>query len=373
MKTLLYLNATGEISGAERSLLTMLDALDRERWQPVVAAPDGPLLEEAARRTVGRFTLPLAPLRRPRTLREFHETFMAIQAGWREVGDALARIRPHLLHCNSTTAMLYALRVTTVPTVWQQRDLVPLAPWGSLLYRRASRVAAISSAVRDDLLRYAGDGGGKISLLMPAVDTEHFAPAPDRAAMRARLGLPADGLLIGNIAQFVPWKRHHLFLDVLEGLAGIPWHAVLAGAAFAAPAGYLASLRERLAQPPLAGRVSWLPWQPDPAPLLSALDICMLTSEYEPFGRVLIEAMACGVPVLAIDQAGPQDIVVPDDTGLLAPADPPALSAALARLLTDTDLRTRFATAARARAETTFSLPAHREKLNVLYGQLLPE
>ncbi|MHB9025527.1 MAG: glycosyltransferase [Armatimonadota bacterium] len=372
MKTILYLSATGEISGAERSLLTILDALDRERWQPVVAAPEGPLLEEVARRTVGRFALPLAPLRRPRTLREFRQTFCAIQTGWREVGDALARIRPHLLHCNSTAAMLYALRVTTVPTVWQQRDLVPLAPWGGLLYRRASRIVAISSAVRDDLLHYAGDGGAKITVLTPAVDTDRFAPADDRGEMRATLGLPADGPLVGMLAQFVPWKRHHLFFDVLEALAKHPWHAVLAGAEFNAPPGYIASLRERAAQPPLAGRVSWLPWQQNPAPLLSALDVCMLTSEFEPFGRVLIEAMACGVPVLAIDQAGPRDIVTPEETGLLAPADLPALTAALARLLADADLRQRCAANARARAETAFSLPAHREKLHALYGAMLP-
>lgn len=323
---------TVPISGAERSLLAMLDALDRTRFTPVVAAPDGPLLREVAARGVRVEPVALPPLRRA----SFPRLLGNLRAGWARVRETVARVQPDIIHANGTPAMLYLLRARGVPVVWHVRDLAPLGVAGHLLYRRAARVAVISSAVREDLRRYAGNDD-KCVLLPPAVDTARFCPCPDTAALRAQRGLPAGVPLLGMIAQFVPWKRHHLFLDTLELLGDRPWHAVLAGADLHHDEAYCQSLRDRLAEPPLRGRVTWLPWQDDAAPLLAVLDISVLTSEREPFGRVLIEAMACGMSVVAMDDAGPRDIVVPGETGILCRADAREIAGACARLLDNAD------------------------------------
>lgn len=365
MKTILYLSAMGEISGAERSLLAMLDALDRDAWLPVVAAPAGPLLAEVELRGVRALPLPVAPLRRPHTLSAAWVGWGTLQRGWRAVAAAVATTEAALVHANTTPAMLYALHAPRVPVVWQVRDLAPLGHWAALCARRAAQVAVISTAVRRQLLRYAREE--QLTLLPPAVDTAHFQPAADRRALRRALGLPADGPLLGLVAQFVPWKRHHLFLDVLESLADRPWHAVLAGADLHHDQAYLASLQARISKPPLAGRVTRVEWQSDPAPLIAALDLCVLTSQQEPFGRVLIEAMACGVPVVAVDEGGARDIVLPGATGLLAPAERGALAEAVTTLLDDTPCRAAFGAAGRARAEELFSLSAHRAALSALY------
>lgn len=366
MHTILYLNAVGEISGAERSLLAMLDALDRTRWSPVVAAPAGSLLAEAAQRGARVLPVRLQPVSRPRSLPAAWSLLRALRGGGRAVAQAVAAGAVDLVHANSTAAMLYALRLSGAPIVWQVRDLAPLGPWARACYRRAARVAVISRAVQQHVRRVSGDER-KIALLAPAVDTAHFLPAADRRAVRRALGLPEAGPLIGLVAQFVPWKRHHLFLDVLEALADRPWHAVLAGADLHQDAAYLASLRARLARPPLAGRVSWLPWQADPAALFSALDLCVVTSRREPFGRAVIEALACAVPVVAVDEAGPQEIVRHGATGLLAPAAPAALAAAIASLLDDAARRAAFGAAGRACVQQYYSLPAQGEALSTLY------
>jgi glycosyltransferase involved in cell wall biosynthesis len=366
MKTILYLNGVGEISGAERSLLAMLEALDRGRFMPVVAAPAGALLRAAAARGARVEPVALGPLRRPDSAGALWGTLSALRDGWRQVNEVIARVRPDIAHANGTPAMLYLLRARGVPAVWHVRDLAPLGPAGPPLYRRAARVAVISTAVRQAVEGFAR-GGEKCVLLPPAVDTAHFQPAADKAALRARLGLPLEVPLLGMVAQFVPWKRHGLFLDALEKLADRPWHAVLAGADLHHDEAYCASLRRRLESPPLAGRVTWLPWQEDAAPLLGALDLCVLTSDREPFGRVLIEAMACGVPAVAMDDAGPRDIVVPEETGLLCPPDAQAIATAISRLLDDADLRDRLGRAARTRVEERFSVAGQREALTELY------
>ena len=192
----------------------------------------------------------------------------------------------------------------------------------------------------------------------------------DRAALRTDLGLP-DAPLIGLVAQFVPWKRHDLFLDALTRIVDRPWHAVLAGAELHHDADYLDALRARLAAPPLTGRVTWLPWQEEPARLLAALDVLALTSAREPFGRVLIEAMASGTPVVAVNEGGPAEIVTDGVTGRLVPADAGALADALAALLSDPALRARYGAAGRTHVLSTYGLPAHRAALEALYAGVL--
>ncbi len=369
MHTILYLNAGGEISGAERSLLAMLAALEPHDWTPVVAAPEGPLLAAVERQGVRTLPLPLMPLSRPRTPAAAWAMSRTLREGWRAVAQAVAACSAEVVHANTTTAMLYALR-STAPVVWQVRDLAPLGRWAAYCYRRAAQVAVISQAVRHHLCRYTPDEA-KISLLAPAVDTVQFAPVGDRQAIRSALGLPLEGALIGLVAQFVPWKRHHLFLDALEMLLDRPWHAVLAGADLHHDEAYLASLRDRLAQPPLAGRVSWLPWQDDPALLFSALDLCVLTSQNEPFGRAVIEAMACGVPVATVDEAGPREIIANGVNGLLLTPEPASLAEGIAALLGDAELRATLGTAGRAHVLRNYGLPAQRTALSALYWRCL--
>ena len=371
-QTVLYLSAVGEISGAERSLLAMLDALDRAQWQPMVAAPAGPLLDAVSARGVQAIPVPLQAIVRPHSPRDGWAMLRAVQRGRAALRQLVADLHPQLIHANTTSAMLYVPPSAHLPLVWHVRDLVPLGLLGRMLYRRASRVAVISRAVAADITRCADDGGEKVTVVPPAVDVDHFHPQKENAVVRERLGLPPDMPLIGLIAQFVPWKRHQLLLDALESLCNRPWHLVLVGAHLHADEAYLASLRARIDRAPLAGRVTLLPWQPDMAPLLGALDLCVLTSHNEPFGRVLIEAMACGVPVVAIDEGGPRDIVVPGETGLLLPADPHALATGIADLLADARLRAEYGAAGRARVQALFSLPQQRQCLTALYHSLLP-
>jgi glycosyltransferase involved in cell wall biosynthesis len=374
--TILYLNAEGEISGAERSLLAMLDALDRGRWRAVVAAPEGALLDAVRARGVAAAPVALTRPKRPRNPAQGVRFIQQMITGRGAVHALVEAWQPAVLHANTTAAMLHAPHTPGLPVIWHVRDLQPLGQLGRAFYQRAARVAVISETVRAAVARAgAGDGGAKIRLLPPAVDTAHFKPAEDRAAVRAALGLPVDRPLIGLVAQFVPWKRHHLFLDALLPLIDLPWHAVLAGAELDAPTGqgkaYQVSLRERLAAPPLAERITWLPWQEDAAPLLAALNLLVLTSQREPFGRVVIEALACGVPVVAVNEGGPREMLHDGITGRLVPAKPPALAGAILDLLIDPTRCDVMGIAGREAVATTYSLPVQREALTRVYEECL--
>lgn len=104
----------------------------------------------------------------------------------------------------------------------------------------------------------------------------------------------------------------------------------------------------------------------------AAADVCVVPSHYEPFGLVAIEAMASGTPVVASDVGGLQFTVVPEETGLLAPPkDQAAFSAAIDRILSDTDWRNQLGAAARKRVEENFSWDGVATQLSKLYTKLL--
>jgi glycosyltransferase involved in cell wall biosynthesis len=106
--------------------------------------------------------------------------------------------------------------------------------------------------------------------------------------------------------------------------------------------------------------------------LLRLTDIMVLPSRNEPFGRVLIEAMATGKPVIATASGGAPEIVVPEETGLLVPPEnAEALAGALLRLLGDEDLRQRMGAAGVARAREHFDVRRVVEQVEGIYGEMI--
>jgi glycosyltransferase involved in cell wall biosynthesis len=162
---------------------------------------------------------------------------------------------------------------------------------------------------------------------------------------------------------------------------GVDAHLLLVGAPrFLASAtrfdnaSYVDGLRAQVAAAGLEDRVSWLGHRDDVAELLRALDVLLLPSEEEPFGRALVEAMALEVPVLATRVGGPPEIVDDGVEGrLLDPADPPAWADAVIELAHDPGRARAMGLAGRARAEREFSIAGHVEQIVGLYRALLEQ
>jgi glycosyltransferase involved in cell wall biosynthesis len=118
-----------------------------------------------------------------------------------------------------------------------------------------------------------------------------------------------------------------------------------------------------------------LPGRVDPEAMrgmLGGASIACLSSVWEGMPGAVMEAMACGLPVVATDVSGTREVVADGESGLLVPpCDPPALARALARLLDDPELRTRLGTAGRRRMEERFSLEAMLDAKERLYRELV--
>ncbi|MCS7261174.1 MAG: glycosyltransferase family 4 protein, partial [Anaerolineae bacterium] len=191
------------------------------------------------------------------------------------------------------------------------------------------------------------------------------------------LGMPEASVLIGTVGRVQPWKGHHIFLQVAQRvsqqLSGVRF-VIVGGRVFAADADYEQRLRNLARELGIESYVFFAGHQADVAPWLAAMDIFVHCSAAEPFGLVLVEAMAAARPVVAFADGGVPEIVLDGETGILiAPGDVPHMAEAVAKLAVDRDLAQRMGTAGRKRAETVFSATRYVRQIEDVYEEILAQ
>jgi glycosyltransferase involved in cell wall biosynthesis len=385
----LYVSHTAVVSGAERSLLDLLGGLGGD-VQPLLAAPPGQLSQLAERRGIATTTiratagsLRMHPLHTPRAVLE-----MAL-AAW-QVRRAAARHGAEIVHANSIRAgiVLAFARLRATPTIVHVRDCLPPGRVSTATLRlvaaSATRVLANSHYTAASVR--AAAPGARIDVVHNPVDLVRFDPqAIDRAAARAQIGEPAapGRLLLGVVAQLSPWKGQDTAIEALGRLVGqdVDAHLLLVGAAkFVARSTrfdnehYVAGLHALVAREGLEDRVSWLGEREDVPELIRAMDVLLLPSWEEPFGRALIEAMALGVPVIATEVGGPREIVEQGRQGyLVAPRRADAWAEAIERVAHSDDAGAGLGRAGRERVAEMFTIERHVRATLDLYERVIAE
>ena len=181
--------------------------------------------------------------------------------------------------------------------------------WFANAFRNRLSLLAVSNAVRDDIRRcLPGWSADKIETLHNRLDVSAVeAEIIPRDAARETLGLPHDSLVIGNVGRLHPDKdQATLLAGFAKALPNLPEGVLLA----IAGSGPLEnSLKEQTISLGIANRVRFLGQVPNVRRLFSAFDLFVLSSDHEPFGMVLLEAMAAGVPVIATDCGGAPEVI----------------------------------------------------------------
>jgi mannosyltransferase len=267
-------------------------------------------------------------------------------------------------------ALRYLLgkRLKLVFTSASQRKQTGLTRW---LIRRMDAVVATSD-------KTAGYLEGPSRVIMHGIDTDGFSPPGDQAALRERLGLPRAGPIIGCYGRIRAQKGTDVFVDaMIDVLQQVPEAtALVMGRATAQHADFERGLREKVAAAGLAERLRFLPEVPTEAMAdwYRVLDLYVAPQRWEGFGLTPIEAMACGVPVIATKVGAFEALVAEGETGTLIDAgDALAMSKATLALLAAPETLARFKAAARARAESQFSIEREAAELVALYRHLLSD
>ncbi len=257
------------------------------------------------------------------------------------------------LYC-APAAMLVGMRDRLV---WWQHSI----PAGYWLDRCATALPALAVGCSSSAAAAAQ------ARLRPSRPTFVVAPGtPVPASVPAQLALPAGIPVVGLVGRLQPWKGQDRLLraHALLRERGLRLHTLIVGGdAHGLSSEYAASLPALVSSLGLDGQVTMTGQVPDAGPYIDRMDILVNASDPEPFGIVLLEAMARGVAVVAVNGGGPAEIVEDRRSGLLMPSgEPGALADALAELLASPELRRRLAAAGRERFMADFTDTAMRER-----------
>jgi glycosyltransferase involved in cell wall biosynthesis len=266
--------------------------------------------------------------------------------------------------------LLYA---PTMPA-WQ-RVVLPITD--RIINRLAHRVLFISEADREAALGRRLCRPDRSRLVGTGVDLARFAPDAvppgTRARVRRELGIPPDAFLVLTVGRYVADKG---FRELAEAAAMLARADVAAHFVWIAPVfeGEQGVLPDALAQrADTVGSITRLGMQDDVRPFYAAADVLALPSYREGVPKVLIEAAAMGLPIVASDIPGCRQVIRSDDTGLLVPpADARALADALMGVRTNPDQARRRAEAARRDAVDRFDDAGPVERIQAVYRELLP-
>ena len=312
---------------------------------------EGPMAEEAE--ALG-YQVRVFRAGRLRQLHRYARTVMGL-AAW------LRRERPLLAMSWMEKAHLYtapAACLAGTPTVWWQWT-IPKNDWlNRWVTRLPSRVIFCCSRAGQQA-QQALSPPRPTRVIHLAVDLERFNPErlPTPAEARSKLGLPARGPLIGILARLQRWKGLDVFLEAAARVLQVCPEArfVVVGGEHFGELNYPAELVERARRAGISEQVHFAGHQEErEVPLwMQALDIVVNASvPAEPFGMVIIEAMALGKAVIATQQGGPLEIVSDGRDGLLVrPGDAATLASAILYLVERPDIRRALGESARQRAQ----------------------
>lgn len=238
--------------------------------------------------------------------------------------------------------------------------LLPISrsPLHSASLRRVDRFIAVSKSVKEVLIRHPGIDSARVVVIPNGVAVERFRASSGGIELRERLGIPRDVKVVGIVGQISPHKGHE---DLVEAAARLspcyPSTIFLVVGEESGDGTFVHKLRSKIMQKGLGEKFFFTGFLDDVPSAMGLLDLLAVPSWEEPFGLVILEAMAAGIPVVATDVGGPREIVENGVSGLLvAPRAPRELAEAIASILANPELRARLSRNGRERVERHYSL-----------------
>lgn len=389
-------NTDGTVGGSYFSLLYLVSGLDRRRYNPIVVFHNEhailPRYHDAGITTL------IVPAYRPITLAsqppaairsmvspalKVAQKALNFANGFIGRGFRYARLlREHdidVLHLNNSVIrnndwMLGAL-LARIPCVTHERGINDHYPRLSRMFgRQLKAIICISGAVRDNLLKHAV-GNDNLVTIYNGIDPATVSVDADRQTIFAEYDIAPDARVIGVVGNIKTWKGQETLIRALPAvLQDVPeLVCLLVGATAESDRPYRDHLVGLARELGVERHLRFTGYQTNVANFMNAMEVVVHTSiEPEPFGRVLIEAMAMGKPVVGTRAGAVTEIVDEGKTGLtFPPGDAESLSGALRRLLMSREEADAMGRNGRARLEANFDIRANIRKTEALYESLL--
>lgn len=232
----------------------------------------------------------------------------------------------------------------------------------------ADRMVALTEGERQDYIKFCVAGSDRIVTIHSGVDVEHYMNVPvNMEAKKRSLGLNPNGLVVGTVGWLLPIKGPMHLLNAMGNI----WQSRLdVELVFVGKGDLEGAIKQQALKMGVSEKVKVLGWRDDVHEIMPVFDLLVLPSLNEGMGRVLVEAMAAGKPVVASNVGGIPDLVHHGENGFLVePGDETGLSVAIEKLLADENMRQAMGKKGQIAARD-FSEEKMIQKIDSLYASL---
>ena len=377
---ILFLDQSGKPGGAELSLMDLAQAY---RDSCLVALfEDGPFRDRLEQAQIPVICLAEQGMK------------VSKDSSWWQslgsIGDLLGLLKQclslsrdyDLLYANTSKALVLGALTSKLsgrPLVYHLRDILSREHFSrsnlriavTLANSCASAIIANSQATRDAFIQ-AGGNAERCHVVYNGFDPEQYKTnAEEVQQLRKDLSIPLEQFVIGHFSRLSPWKGQHVLINAV---AQMPLElrsritVLLVGSALFGEDDYVEQLQQQVEQVGLGDRIQFLGFRSDIPQLMTACQLVVHSSTSpEPFGRVIVEAMLCGTPVVAAQAGGAVELIESERTGWLSPpGDAATLSQLLERLLREPELLEHVALEAGEVSRDRFHLHQTQQQIEQL-------
>ncbi|MCG9127833.1 glycosyltransferase family 4 protein [Candidatus Poribacteria bacterium] len=390
---ILYLDSGSGIGGGQRSLLLLLQMLDKHRFTPFVGCLGGSPFAEEVTKTEAQI-IPLAlPEAHNKTDKVKRFTFKDLYNDFsqlRVIPQLHRVVKQHsinLIHANSLAVALLGgivAKLNGIPILMHKRYATSYGVLDKICEKLLNRVILVSEATRWEFASAA-----KQTLIYNGVDLETFQASQnevdnlrgellseDMSHVESRGKSP---ILVGVVTRITPEKGIHILVKALSELKKINLEEtvdvkllIVGGPYFQKDHEYLESLKREVTELGVENSVIFTGFLADTRVVTSLLDIVLVPSIIpEACPRTIIEAMAVGRPVISTPLGGSKELVTPETGILVPPEDPKAFATAINTLIKDNIKLTKMGDSARQRSEELFSIQKNMTLTESVYTELL--
>ncbi|MFQ5647093.1 MAG: glycosyltransferase family 4 protein [bacterium] len=360
IKKILYIQGVTIMGGAPHSLIQLAAGLDRSRFRPyVVLGAPGILEKKLKEEEIKTYPVKMGMWRKGKSL-------PSIPLALKKISRIIKEEKIDLVHNNTMWDNPYGLfPARKKPVICHLRSPIRPDMTGKYFLSSADRLICISEAIKGSV---QPELYPKLSVIYNGIDTGVFSPELDGTPVRKEFGIKPDEVLIGLVSRLDPLKGQETAIKALATLSSRSAKLILVGS-LNETAGSLKRMAGRL---DLADRVIFTGYREDIPTITAALDIAILPSLHEGFGRVIIEAMALRKPVVATDVGGIPEIIKDRETGfLIQPDNHQKLGEALEKLIDNPELRKRMGNSGYKRVCCCFSARRNIEATQQLYEEVM--
>ncbi len=370
---ILYLHETAKISGAENSLLNLVRNLDKDKFTPYFVLPEqGALGEELKEQGIPVEIIPFPKIRHG----------LGVVRTVRKLIGLIRGQHIRVLHSNSIRTHIYAAlaaKYLGIPCIWHQRNMLQkeIIDLDRLFSFLADKIVCNSAAVARRFMA-GGRLPEKVLVVFNGVDTNMFNPGIDSSVVRQEFGIAFGEIVVGIASRFNSQKGHEAFFEAARiivsqenGLKDKIKFLVVGGAVFSEDEFREKYLKELAVKMGIKNKVIFTGYRRDMPLVYAAMDIFVLTSDAEACGRVVLEAMASGKPVIGTDSGGTPEMLKDGVTGFLFKTNNTEDLARKIVSLSENRIRAgQMGEAGRKFAEDNFRIEFNARKIEKIYLEL---